>query len=104
MTDKKMQEPTFWVVRHKDQKLVDVFYEKEKADDWALQFHKGWAWVEPVYTAAQPAPVPLTPGHRKNLWFSATIELPSQHNCYYRRLLDAEAYHGITAAPERKLT
>jgi hypothetical protein len=51
--------------------------------------------------AAQPAPVPLTPDQRKNLWVSATIELPSQENCYYRGLVDAEAYHGITAAPEK---
>jgi hypothetical protein len=42
------------------------------------------------------APVPLTPEQRKNLWVSATIELPSQENCYYRGLLAAEAYHGIT--------
>jgi hypothetical protein len=57
-----VQEPSFWVVRHKDQKLVDVFCEKEKADEWVLQFRKGWAWVEPLYTtqpAAQPAPVSL---------------------------------------------
>jgi len=59
-------------------------------------------------TPAQPAPVaegmklvPLTPEQRKNLWVSAAIELPSQENCYYRGLVDAEAYHGITAAPEK---
>jgi hypothetical protein len=53
-----VQEPSFWVVRHKDQKMVDLFFEKEKADEWVLQFHKGCAWVEPLYTtlpAAQPA-------------------------------------------------
>jgi hypothetical protein len=49
-----------------------------------------------IYTAPPAAPVPLTPEQRKNLWVSATIELPSQENCYYRGLLDAEAYHGIT--------
>ena len=52
-----VQEPSFWVVRLKDQKMVDLFFEKEKADEWVLQFRKGWAWVEPLYTAAQPAPV-----------------------------------------------
>jgi hypothetical protein len=46
--------------------------------------------------AAQPAPVPLTPEQRRNLWVSATIELPSQENCYYRGIADSEEYHGIT--------
>jgi hypothetical protein len=48
------------------------------------------------YTTPPAALVPLTPEQRKNLWVSATIELPSQENCYYRGLVDAEAYHGIT--------
>ena len=50
-----VREPSFWVVRLKDQKMVDLFFEKEKADEWVLQFHEGCAWVEPLYTAAQPA-------------------------------------------------
>jgi hypothetical protein len=50
-----------------------------------------------MYIDTPPAaPVPLTDEQRKNLWVSATIELPSQENCYYRGLVDAEAYHGIT--------
>jgi hypothetical protein len=59
--------------------------------------------AKPVYLTppAQPAPVPLTPEQRRNLWVSATIELPSQENCYYRGIADSEAYHGITAAPEK---
>jgi hypothetical protein len=53
-------------------------------------------WLKLNPPLAQPAPVPLTDEQRKNLWVSATIELPSQENCYYMGLLDAEAYHGIT--------
>jgi hypothetical protein len=54
--------------------------------------------VTPVYTTppAQPAPVPLTPEQRRNLWVSATTEPPSHENCYYRGIADSEAYHGIT--------
>ena len=61
-------------------------------------WHEGGEGMVAIYTTppAQPAPVPLTPDQRKNLWVSATIELPSQENCYYRGLVDAEAYHGIT--------
>jgi hypothetical protein len=58
-------------------------------------------WIVATPPAAQLAPVPLTPEQRKNLWVSATIELPSQENCYYRGIADSEAYHGITAAPEK---
>ena len=61
-------------------------------------YEGGEQWAAPT---AQPAPVPLTPEQRKNLWVSATIELPSQENCYYRGIADSEAYHGITAAPEK---
>ena len=49
---------------------------------------------------AQPTSVPLTDEQRKNLWVSATVESPSHENCYYRGLVDAEAYHGITT-PEK---
>jgi hypothetical protein len=60
----------------------------------------GCKWGDnPYLTISQlkaAAPVPLTDVQRKNLWVSATIESPSNENCYYRGLLDAEAYHGIT--------
>jgi hypothetical protein len=79
-------------------KYSDVIY--DTSPSLAAQFENGIAGIKQAL-AAQPAPVPLTPEQRRNLWVSATIELPSRENCYYRGLVDAEAYHGITAAPEK---
>jgi len=39
--------------------------------------------------------VPMTERERDAAWIAATIELPSQENCYKRGLVDSEAHHGI---------
>jgi hypothetical protein len=87
-----VQEPVADAWMHKDGRLTDA-----KAKTARVENFHGWRPLAFIASATPPAaPVPLTPEQRKNLWVSATIELPSQENCYYRGLLDAEAYHGIT--------
>ena len=40
--------------------------------------------------------VPLTDGHKREMWKSATIDQCSHENCYLRGISDSEAAHGIT--------
>ena len=102
-----VQEPHWYFIDKTG--VATLCTDEDDAKQGAKQAEKAWPRFAPYravqlceYTPpAQPAPVPLTPDQRKNLWVSATIELPSQENCYYRGLVDAEAYHGITAAPEK---
>lgn len=48
------------------------------------------------HNAAPKALAPLTDGEKHAMWIAATIELPSQENCYLRGIADAERHHGIT--------
>jgi hypothetical protein len=40
--------------------------------------------------------VPLTRNKKQAMWVAATIDLPSQENCYLRGIVDAENAHNIT--------
>lgn len=46
--------------------------------------------------AAPKALEPLKDDLKRAMWIAATIELPSQENCYLRGIADAERHHGIT--------
>lgn len=54
--------------------------------------------TEPLY-AAPKALAPLTYDAKRAMWIAATIEMPSQENCYLRGIADAERHHGIGGTP-----